>query len=303
MTNETTQFSIKFGGKPNAVNASTYGLVLVNTVTLFEEANKELETGAKLEIKVNSENEGSFLAAVGIEVSQLPALLNEEHIKLAGGIITGLIGLVTAALTLRKTLKDNSPKEAKTEGDSVQLTSSDGNKITVNKNVYNVAFNNVKTQKAMKAIFTTLDNDEAITDFSLLDEKEEPLFRVERKEFSELKTLNLLPLTDKQYVSDTATVYIVKINFDKTLVWDFIYRGEKKSAYIKDDDFLNKVAKREVLFGNGDALKVELDIEQAFDETYGTFLNTGTIIIRKVLEVMPKLTPPKLFSDESEKLN
>lgn len=298
MADETTQFSIKFGGKPNTVNASTYGLVLVNTVTLFEEANKELETGAKLEIKVNSENEGSFLAAVGIEISQLPALLSEEHIKLASGIITGLIGLVTAALTLRKTLKDSTPKEAKTEGDIVQLTSSDGNKITVNKNVYNIAFNNVKTQKAMKTIFTTLDNDQAISDFSLLNEKEEPLFLVERKDFPELKALNLVPLTDKQYITDVADVYIVKLGFEKNLVWDFIYRGEKKSAYIKDDDFWGKFARREILFGNGDALKVELDIEQAFDESYGTFLNTGTIIIRKVLEVLPKPNPPKLFSDD-----
>lgn len=300
MANETTQFSIKFGGKPKTVNASTYGIVLVNTVTLFEEANKELDTGAKLEIKVNSENEGSFLAAVGIEVSQLPALLTEEHIKLAGGIVTGLIALVTAALTLRKTLKDNSPKEAKTEGDIVQLTSSDGNKVIVNKNVYNIAFNNVKTQKAMKTIFTTLDNDEAISDFSLLNEKEETLFLVERKDFPELKTLNLLPLTDKQYIFDTADVYIVKLGFEKNLVWDFIYRGEKKSAYIKDDVFWGKFARREILFGNGDALRVELDIEQAFDESYGTFLNTGTIIIRKVLEVLPKPLPPKLFSDDSE---
>lgn len=300
MAIEATQFSIKFGGKPNAVNASTYGLVLVNTVTLFEEANKELDTGAKLEIKVNSETEGSFLAAVGIEVSQLPTLLNDENIKLAGTVVTGLIGLVTAALTLRKTLKDNSPKEARIEGDTVQLTSSDGNKITVNKNVYNVAFNNVKTQKAMKTIFTTLDNDEAITDFSLLDEKEEPLFLVERKDFSELKALNFLPLTDKQHISDTATVYIVKLGFEKNLVWDFIYRGEKKSAYIKDDNFWNKIAKREIVFGNGDALKVELDIEQAYDESYGTFINTGTIIITKVLEVMPRILPPKLFSESDE---
>lgn len=157
----------------------------------------------------------------------------------------------------------------------------------------------MKTQKAMKTIFTTLDNDQAISDFSLLNEKEEPLFLVERKDFPELKALNLVPLTDKQYISDIADVYIVKLGFEKNLVWDFIYRGEKKSAYIKDDDFWDKIAKREIVFGNGDALKVELDIEQTFDETYSTFLNTGTIIIRKVLEVMPKPNPPKLFSDES----
>jgi hypothetical protein len=299
MINRSTQFSIKFGGKPNEVNAATYGVVLVNTVTLFEEANKELNTGVSIDIKVKSENEGSFLAALGIEISALDSLLTPDNFKLIGTVATALMGVVGSGLALRKRLKGEPPKEIKSEGDNIQLSSSDGNQVTINKHVYNF-FDNPKTQKAMKSIFGTLDDDTAVQDFSLLDKKNQPLFKADRNEFPILKTTILLPTAEKNYISDTAVIHIIKLGFDKNLVWDFIYRGEKKSAYIKDESFWDKVARREVLFGNGDELKVKLDIEQAYDETYGTYLNTGNIVITDVLEILPKPVPPRLFNDNDD---
>ncbi len=54
MADDSTKFTLKFGGENTDINAATYGIVLVNTVSLLEETNKELNTGAHLEIKVKT---------------------------------------------------------------------------------------------------------------------------------------------------------------------------------------------------------------------------------------------------------
>ena len=296
-TGDITDFSIKFGGTPGTVNASTYGVVLVNTVALFKEANAQLKTNVPIEINVKSETEGSFLAQIGLEPSALHGLLNSHGLA----TVPVVFNLVMQAFKFRKELKevfgDSKPTGVSVDGEIYKVNGIGNVNLNVNKTTYNY-FQLPKAQKAMKEIFSALDEDPEVSDFSFLDEKGESLFTAERKEFSKLKSPPELPTEESRIEPDTATVYIIKPSFDPDLVWEVVYRGEKKSVYVRDADFLQRMVQREFLFGPGDSLESELEVEQRYDPRLGVYVNTGKVDITRVVNVIPKSEPPPLFESE-----
>jgi hypothetical protein len=64
------------------------------------------------------------------------------------------------------------------------------------------------------------------------------------------------------------------------------------SAPIKDNDFLDAIAKRKYLIGAGDALDVEISFKQTFDAHLKVHVtDQNSYVVTKVLAHVPKDAP------------
>jgi hypothetical protein len=301
MKADSTRFKLKFGGEHDDINATTYGQILVNTVVLLEETNKELKTGAHLEIKVKSEKAGSFLVDLGIEPSSIVAavvpLMTHENIQTVKNVATHVIKTATKAYEFWKKLKGEKPKEVTEKGENVVIVTGDGNTVTIEKPVYNLTLNNKRSQEAIANSFAALSKDKSVTDFSVLsEEKEEPLFIAEQEEFPLLakKVKGILPV--KRPLIETVDLYIIRQSFDRSLKSDYLYRGIPISASITDETFWEAVNRGE-RYGLGDILLSELQIDQEFNKTLNTYQNACYTITR-VLQHIPRGTQSSLFETD-----
>lgn len=299
MAGDSTKFTLKFGGEENDINATTYGMVLVNTVVLLEETNKELETGAHLEIKVKSERQGSFLVDLGFEPIAIAAvvmpLITTENLIAVKNAASKIISTATEVYNWWKKFRSEKPKEIKEQGENVIVIYGDNNTVNFDKSVANLLFKNKKSRDAITNTFAALSKDENVSNFAILDEKQEPLLLVERQEFNDLskKIDGLQPKTKKEAV--TAHLIVTRQSFEEGKKSDFLYGGFPLSASIIDGSFWKSVDDGD-RFGKGDVLVAELEIEQEFNKAYNAYENKG-FTITKVIEHLPRQEQPHLFEE------
>ncbi len=190
MSENSAKFSLKFGGEENEINASTYGIILINTVALLEEANKELGVNAHLDIKVKSERKGSYLVDLIVEPAAvlgiLAPLMTKENADTVKNFASKITSTATAGYDLWKKIKGEKPKEVIEKGENVIIITGDNNSVTVDKSVSNLVLNNKRGQDALANTFSALSKDNNVENFSVLDDKNETLFLVEKKEFQAL---------------------------------------------------------------------------------------------------------------------
>lgn len=303
MATDFTEFRLRFGGDENDINAATYGVLLVNAVTLVEEANKEMRTGAHLEIRVKAQRQGSFLVDLGIEPAQVTQavapLITSENIALVKSVASGIIQTVSAALKLKKDLSGEKPQKVVEAGEQITITTHDKSTVTINKQVYNLAFVNPRSQSAIEDAFKTLSEDSAVTDFAVLDEKDETLFEANRSEFPTLSKSIAAEPQQRQTLVETTHLHIIRQSFDPKFKSDYMYRGFKIMAHIKDKNFWERVEMGE-RFGKGDMMLVELEIEQEFSKSLNTYENKAHNVIR-VINHIPRQSQPTLFDGEPAK--
>ncbi|MGB9825831.1 MAG: hypothetical protein ACPLRU_04075, partial [Desulfofundulus sp.] len=75
--------------------------------------------------------------------------------------------------------------------------------------------------------------------------------------------------------------------------WDFVYEGNKISAYIADEGFWNKVNARHLSFSSGDILIVDLEIIKIFDSEINTYVNKNYRVVKFIGHV-PGQAPEQL---------
>ncbi len=304
MSENSAKFSLKFGGEENEINASTYGIILINTVALLEEANKELGVNAHLDIKVKSERKGSYLVDLSIEpaavIGMVAPLINKENIDTVKNFASKIISTATAGYELWKKIKGEKPKEVTEKGENVIIITGDNNSVTVDKSVSNLVLNNKRGQDALANTFSALSKDNNVENFSVLDDKNETLFLVEKKEFQELSKKVDIIQPEKQTLIETTELYITRQSFEQNKKSDFLYKGFQIAAWITDKSFWKDVDNGEA-FAKGDILFAELDIEQEFNKTFNTYENKGYSISR-VIQHIPRQKQQLLFNEETKTL-
>lgn len=278
MADDSTKFTLKFGGEENDINATTYGLILINTVALLEEANKELQTGAHLEIKVKSERKGSYLVDLGIQsaavVGIVAPLITKENIETVKNVASKVISTTTKAMELWKQFKGEKPKEVIDKGNTYVFVTGDKNRIEVDSSVKQLVFDNKRGQEALANTFSALSKDGNVKDFAVLDEKEKTLFLAEKDDFPELSKKVEIAQPEKQTLSETTHLYITRQSFEANKKSDFLYKGFQITAWITDKQFWKAVDNGEA-FAKGDILFAELEIEQEFNKSINTYENKG----------------------------
>jgi len=297
MENQLAKFKLKFGTKAPELNAETYAQMLLSTVTLAEEYANKLETGAKIELKVVAEKEGSYeteiliIAAGGVGVTSY--ILTPEGIALAKSFGSAIVTGISKIWALKKYLKGEKPASIRTDGDGSLVISGDNNSpITINQNTYNVYLQD-DSQNSMKKAFGALSNDPDVNTFSLLDENNNEIFIAEKEDFKQLSAPVEIDEPQRRKKTVKATLPIIKQSFERNRKSDFIYKGITISAFISSDQFWAKVDKGEQ-FAKGDKLITTLEIEEEYLPDVKAWVIKNYKII-DVVEHKPSNGQPSLF--------
>ncbi|MCK3683991.1 hypothetical protein [Maribellus sp. YY47] len=288
----STDLKIKYQGQAHEIDANVFINSLLHTTTLIQEINRELNTGAKIEVKIKALEKGSFLVHIQLIETVIDSLKNiftAENIAVGGTIIGGLVGLVE----LKKFLKGDKPEVIKREGEDVTIKNGKGD-ITVFKNfTVNMYQTNQVARDSLEQGFETLNNDPSIDGIEFTDVNEKPLLTVNRDDFGDLITRSEEILNGDKITTKSAKLNIVRLSFDENLNWEFYYHGNKIGARIKDPSFFEKINNGET-FAKGDTLEVELQIRQKFDSTVNTYINKS-YQVNRIINHFPR--------DEQQKLD
>lgn len=291
--NDNRRLKIKFGGKTSQIDAKTFLNSLTSFVSIVEEINQEFVTDKKVSVKINAIAKGSFIIDLELLVTayeSIAPLLQKDNILVISEIVTTVVGVYQ----IRKFLKGRKPSEKTSDNDRIQLTNQDGEQTNVNSIVYNFYNSNLSVKEALNNTFEALNTDRSVDEFEIIDEDEKPVFQVKKNDFPDLTDQDidedLLP--DQQSIRVRTTISLFKIVFDKKYVWEFIYKGNKISAKIDDDNFFKKIDSGEK-FAKGDVLEVELEILQEYDDAVNTYVNKK-YKINKVYNHIPRSEQQKL---------
>jgi len=276
------EFKIKFGGQLHQVDANTFISSLINISTIIQELNQELRSDKKIEIKIKATEEGSFITTLILEqYAGLAKLFNSENIHLTADII----GILAGVFAIKSFLDNKKPKSEKEKGDKVVIENEKGKIIIVDNRTYGIYNRNQIVNDAISNNFATLEGDTSIDDFEIISEKKS-LFRAEREEFDRLATKSEVADKQKREKIVSANIIIHKLIWEDKYKWEFYFAGNKISANIVDEEFYKRIDSGEP-FAKGDSLKVELQINQIFDEGVAIYIN-HSYQINKVLEHIPR---------------
>lgn len=298
------EFTVKYGGDQQEINANTLIHSLIDITTIIQEVNRELGTGTPLDIKIKALKPGSFLVDIHLLgfYEAIRGLLTADNFKTT----SELIGAVVSLVKLRQLFKKEEPPKSPQTGGTVTIESSNGNTISIDNRVYNLYLNNSTVQNALNNNFETLKEDPNISDFEILDDKDNPLVVIEREEFSKMAAAPLRPISEEaiepldrpRTITERAMLYIVRPSFDKKLKWDFVYKDIKIPATLADDEFIERVRRGQEGFFAGDILDVDLQINRKIEESAQVPVNKSYRIV-KVYRHIKRSEQMNLFPKES----
>jgi hypothetical protein len=250
------------------MNADELGPAILGLSQMIGRTSRVLygdETRVRLEVQADFRR-GSFgveFFAVASVSDLVPALDWEQLAKIAGVLFGGGGVLGGGVLGLMKLLKGRKPRETHQEGDNVTITNERGDIQVFNLTVYNT-YTDSDVRQGFKALARPLDH-EGIDAVEILPGSGEPQ-RIEREDRDAV--INAPPPGDTVSLTRFITVLeIVSPVFREGNKWRFRQGESYFYAAIQDEVFLALVERREIAFGRGDALRVELEIEVTESES------------------------------------
>jgi len=243
---------------------------------MFERVNSEVGANNEISIRINALEQGSFVVDLAIvALSQSGQLFNKDAASLASdlvGIVGGLYGL----------------HQVHTESDEVKTTNvdngmvrieGDNNHTVVHQTTNNFYQNDRSVRESMASQFASLEEDSSVEGLDFLDETEQ-IFSADKDEFPKMAQAESLEDETKETTKDNVEVVINRLLLDgsQNRRWEFYYQGNKISANITDEDFLEGVVANNMRFGNGDRLTVDLQVTQVYDDGLGIFVNDSHTI-------------------------
>lgn len=110
------QFTIKFEGEKNQIDANTFVNYLIHLNTLVQEINREIQPDRKITVKINALSEGSFLVEIELQsiIDQIRQLFTKDNIE----YLAAIFGIYQGLILLKEKLGGQKPKEVSTKGDT-----------------------------------------------------------------------------------------------------------------------------------------------------------------------------------------
>lgn len=274
---EADGFVIYFGGKPSEVDAYTFANALVATADAFREINAQVNPGFALELRLEAVGEGSFKARVREKPSGIKGLLRYGRDFIVMPIF----------VTWFYTTFMQEKAEITVNTDEV-IIQNGKDRIIVPRSAYDQAQrlpNKEKVSQHVARALTAVERDPSITSFGILkdlDGDEPPAFLIERDQFAIIRAMaTTVEGSGKRSITEPATISILKAIIEKSdRKWEFVWRGVKISAAVKDPIFWADLKMRRYLIGSGDALEVQLQIDQLWDDDAKVWLNGAYSVVR-----------------------
>lgn len=282
------KYLLHFGCEDYEVNSRSLIAALDFFTTTLEEINRELNTGKNLEIKVKPFNPGSFEVPIEIVEYVMAGILAAGNIS----YIPTIIKILCQFIKIKIDLKGEKPLSIEKVGDQKIFTTKNGAIYHIENVTGNIYLNNSIVNDTFDQGMKKLNSDNSVKNFQIKDSKNTSIVNIEKDNFKYfISSETLIDKKQRSNVED-ATLYLLKVVFDETSKWSFIYKGNKISAKILDKDF-HKQIKSGTRFGNGDIIEVKLQINQIFDEVANTFSNESYEIL-KVIKHIPRPAQLKL---------
>lgn len=284
--------TVKFDGQAHQVDINTFTGVLLSYARVLQEAAKETNLVDPVSVYIRANEPGSLDVVVSVVSQGLSGMLtflssHKDGLEAVVVLAAGLYGLK------QKLAGKKEIKESTEINDSEILLIADNEKVIVNKDVYNFYVNSPAASEAVNNSFSVLEENPSITGFEIKD-KEKTLFRAEQDEFTFIAQSPLREESSSRHIEESARLIVVKpcLTQSNTRKWEFIHNGNRMSATISDQNFLDNISKYK--FGQGTTMQVVLDILQEYNEDFKTYINKS-YSIKTVLEVTDLDDTPPLF--------
>jgi hypothetical protein len=245
---------------------------------------------------------GSFIAGLEFvqNVTAQGAQLITAHKFLGAGALAGLIGFLPSelarefvkdftketVLSLFRWLRGKKPEDVKPVSDE-KLELKSGQEIrAVNVNVFNL-YGDSAIREGLDRLTRPL-RDAAIERIAVRqNDAEQAVFERAEAEIFEAEPVQLDPaFTEPMQGEREAVLVVSKLQFKEGSTWTFFERGAVVTAKIEDEGFWERVHKHQLLFGEGDLLRVRLVWE--IQEKNHQVKQKNTIV-----RVLEKLERPK----------
>ncbi len=276
------EFVLHFGGRPNEVDAYTFSNSIVALSEALQEINRQVYPEFGVQIFIEGVGPGSFRAKLKTATKSLGGLFKRHSPSLLVNILAAIIYTRYIAGYVEV------PTETKiiiTE-DSV-IFEGGHDKIIVSKNVWDQKErlrDKAAVERQVARAFAAMENDPSITNFGLsahLDDAE-PVGVVPRERFAVLAApADEKPADGRRYRDEQTTLTVLKAIFQQTpRKWEFVWQGVRISAPIRDQEFFEKLAAREIWFAQGDTLEVLLRVHQTLDDLNNVYINQSYEILK-----------------------
>lgn len=280
---ETVALRVKYEGQLYQIDAGT---LLVSLLHFTEALKLVARRIAKedLQIRISSTEKGSFIVYLEIAKKAVFGFLSDHGAAI--DTLYKIIGTLVGILTLKKFLSGKKPDEIVVEGGRV-IVSKDGVRIVVDENIFNTYRKDSGVNQHIEKMFEPLSED-AEVDGVGIESGETESFYVDRSNFHGMCQENeLLEEGKEKELKENVSLAVVKIVFQKNRKWEFIYEGNKISAYIEDKQFWQRVNSGELQFSKGDLLIADVEVTKVFDPEIGCYVNKSYKVTR-VISHKPK---------------
>jgi hypothetical protein len=278
---------LHFGGSSQSIDSYTFAEALTGFADTALAVSATIDPGTQIEILVEATGPGSYRTQIRRIKKDYGGLL-----AVGGTVFWGVVSNVVYDATLK-----TDPKPEITVNSDEVIIKHGNDTIIVPRKVHEATEHvkkNPAVQRGLSKTFAALDADENVTDFGITGSLKdpEPLIRIPRAEFPKVITFDV-PTEEQpkeRIVKERARVVVLKawLNHAKRK-WSFEWNGVPISAPIADTEFLNKLDRREILFGSGDALDVEITFKQNYDSALGIFVNDpNSFVITRVIRPVPR---------------
>lgn len=275
---ETIALRVRYEGQIYQIEADTLLVSLLH----FTEALKLVARGVtkdKLQIRISSTEKGSFIVYLEIAKQAVFGFLSDPGAAL--DVLSKVVGIIVGVLTLKKFLKGKRPDEVIVEEGRV-IVSKEGERIVIDEKVFNTYRRDAGVNQHIEKMFEPISEDTEIDGVGI-ESSETEGFYVDRSNFHGMCQENeLLEEGKEKELKENVSLAVVKIVFQKNRKWEFIYEGNKISAYIEDKQFWQGVNSGELQFSKGDLLIADIEVTKVFDPEIGCYVNKSYKVTRVI---------------------
>lgn len=285
--------TIKFDGQYHRVDLTTFTNVLLDYSAVIRAAADQVGMQSPVKVCINATEPGSLDAIISVVVNNAGSLLD-----FLGDHETGLGAAIVAAGGLyklkQKIAGKNEVKKEDVDNSTNEVTLNvDGDLLVVNGDVYGLYENHPEATAAIDHSFSTLAENPDVSAIRMKAGDEE-LFSAEREEFPGIASSPNYEGPEIRHRIVDAVLLVTKpyLAASKTRKWEFIYSGDKITACIHDESFLDSLDKYS--FSVGTQMSVTLDITQELSEKFNAYLNKS-FAVAEVKEVISSPKTERMF--------
>ncbi len=256
----------KFEGQNHSIDANTVINTLIHYQSIINIINEEIGEGNyKIKMQVNAFAKGSFIIDVSLISNFIKSIFSKEN----ASYLSDLIVIFKSVFSIYKHCKG---KPVKSKQDIPQVI----NNININIEKSIKVYNNQIIREAISKTMETSNEDVSVEGIVVECDNEE-LARFDKEEFKDLIYTDFADEVEnikefRNIVIKDVTLNIITLSFEQSAYWKVLYRGNKIKIPLKDEALIKLIDNGEK-FGKGDCLRVDLEINQQFNQEANAYEN------------------------------